>query len=105
MCAEADHVGWPQTNEGNVMRKIIMTVAAMAMLAVPTVAMASGGPTTGPESGPGCFGNWRAGSVQALQAGTIPGYESYDNAGKLLSERAQGDLGMQAWVGIDKSYC
>jgi hypothetical protein len=30
------------------------------------IAAAAGGPTTGPVAGPGCFGNWRAGSVQWL---------------------------------------
>lgn len=27
---------------------------------------AAGGPTPGPVLGPGCFGNWRAGSVQLI---------------------------------------
>jgi hypothetical protein len=38
--AEADHVGWPLTNEGSVMRKLIIIAASLAALAVPTAAMA-----------------------------------------------------------------
>lgn len=52
------------------MKKIIaasVSVATLGLtLAVPAVTFADGGPTTGPVAGPGCFGNWRAGSVQYL---------------------------------------
>jgi hypothetical protein len=44
------------------MRKLIITAASIAALTVPAVTMAT--PTSGPEPGPGCFGKWRAGSVQ-----------------------------------------
>ena len=42
------------------------------------------GPTTGPAQGPGCFGNWRAGSVQAIDA-------SGKNAGKDYFSQRAGD--------------
>lgn len=49
------------------MKKFVVTgLAAAAMFASVMPAFAAGGPTTGPEAGPGCFGNWRAGSVQWL---------------------------------------
>lgn len=42
-------------------------------------------PTSGPVAGPGCFGQWRAGSVQDIN-GHAPGT---DNAGSLyFSQRA-----------------
>jgi hypothetical protein len=44
------------------MRKLIITAASLAALAIPAVTMAT--PTPGPVPGPGCFGKWRAGSVQ-----------------------------------------
>ena len=47
---------------GEAMRKLIITAASVAALAVPAVTMAT--PTPGPVPGPGCFGKWRAGSVQ-----------------------------------------
>ncbi len=57
--------------------------AIVAGFAIPAFAM--GGPTTVPVPGPGCFGNWRAGSVQAID-GHAPGR---DNAGTLyFSDRA-----------------
>lgn len=40
--------------------------AAIMLSSVAGAALAAGGPTEGPEAGPGCFGNWRAGSVQWL---------------------------------------
>ena len=49
-------------------KKIVFGAATGALmlgyLAIP--AFADGGPTVGPVAGPGCFGNWRAGSVQWL---------------------------------------
>lgn len=55
-------------------KKIVATgIAAAAILTSAIPAFAAGGPTTGPVAGPGCFGNWRAGSVQALnEAGYGP---------------------------------
>ena len=49
-------------------KKILIGTAASAVLfgSIATAAFASGGPTPGPVAGPGCFGNWRAGSVQWL---------------------------------------
>jgi hypothetical protein len=72
------------------MRKIItiaMFVAMLAILAVPTAAMAA--PTSGPEAGPGCFGQWRAGSVQLVNEtnGGVYGM-NVKNAGKIFSDRA-----------------
>jgi hypothetical protein len=48
------------------MKKMLGVIAAVfAALALAGVASANG-PTNGPEPGPGCFGLWRAGSVQWL---------------------------------------
>jgi hypothetical protein len=41
MDAEADHVGWPQTNEREVMRKLIIIAGAVAALAAPSAALAA----------------------------------------------------------------
>lgn len=50
-----------------------MLTIAITSLALGGVAAAGSGPTAGPEAGPGCFGRWRAGSVQALnEAGLGP---------------------------------
>jgi len=64
-----------------------------------TIALASAsaafaqGPTPGPEAGPGCFGRWRAGSVQDIN-GHAPGT---DNAGVLyFSERAGDNAAINA---------
>jgi hypothetical protein len=56
--------------------------AACAIAALAFTAAASAAPTPGPVGGPGCFGQWRAGSVIAL---TEAGY----TVGKdFFSERA-----------------
>ncbi len=49
-------------------KKYAIAAASAALLVSLTgiAAFAAGGPTTGPVGGPGCFGNWRAGSVQAI---------------------------------------
>jgi hypothetical protein len=61
------------------MKKAFVLTCATFALAAPTAAIAA--PTTGPEAGPGCFGQWRAGSVQAIdQAG--------GNAGQIFASRA-----------------
>lgn len=40
--------------------------------------LAGSGPTTGPEAGPGCFGRWRAGSVQLInETGLGPAGRNY----------------------------
>jgi hypothetical protein len=66
------------------MKKLTMSIIAAAALAAPAAAFAAGGPTPGPEAGPGCFGNWRAGSVQVIdQAGA--------NAGKDYFSQRKGD--------------
>ena len=46
------------------MKRIIVLMVAVTSLTLGGVAYAGSGPTTGPEAGPGCFGKWRAGSVQ-----------------------------------------
>jgi hypothetical protein len=88
MCAEADHVGWPQTNEGKVMRKLIIIAASLAALAVPTAAMASA-PNT-----PGGFGTERASNIQQFHTG-----DGFGNWGSYASDRA-GDNGTinQDWM-------
>ena len=52
------------------MKKMIATCGAVLALAV-TGAAAAQGPTAGPEAGNGCFGKWRAGSVQAINEGGL----------------------------------
>jgi hypothetical protein len=53
------------------MKRIIVLTIALASFALGGVASAE--PTSGPEAGPGCFGQWRAGSVQDLnEAGLGP---------------------------------
>ena len=65
--------------------------AACALAALSPVLAA--GPTAGPEAGPGCFGRWRAGSVQIIN-GHAPGT---DNAGALyFSERASDNSTINA---------
>jgi hypothetical protein len=49
--------------EGTLKRIIVLTIAVTSLA---LGGLASAEPTTGPEPGPGCFGQWRAGSVQAL---------------------------------------
>jgi hypothetical protein len=44
------------------MKRVAALAALVASLALAGIASAA--PTTGPEPGPGCFGQWRAGSVQ-----------------------------------------
>ena len=62
---------------------VLATAGIIGSMAVP--ALAAGGPTSGPVSGPGCFGKWRAGSVQDIN-GHAPGT---DNAGGVyFSDRA-----------------
>ncbi len=46
------------------MKRIIVLAIVVTSFALGGVAAAGSGPTTGPEAGPGCFGKWRAGSVQ-----------------------------------------
>ena len=46
------------------MKRIIVLTIAVASFALGGVASAE--PTSGPEAGPGCFGQWRAGSVQDI---------------------------------------
>jgi len=80
------------------MRKFAGTSVVLLALAVSGVAAASGGPTARPEAGPGCFGNWRAGSVQAInEAGLGPAGKNYfavragDNASINAANRATCD--------------
>jgi hypothetical protein len=47
-------------------KRILVLSIAVISLALGGVASAGSGPTPGPEEGPGCFGKWRAGSVQAI---------------------------------------
>ena len=51
--------------EGEDVKRIIVLTAVISF-ALGGVAYAGSGPTTGPEEGPGCFGKWRAGSVQVI---------------------------------------
>ncbi|HEY8806285.1 MAG TPA: hypothetical protein VIN70_01700 [Candidatus Limnocylindria bacterium] len=48
------------------MKRIILLAITITTFALGGVAVAGSGPTSGPEAGPGCFGRWRAGSVQAI---------------------------------------
>lgn len=48
------------------MRRLIVLTIAVTSLALGGVAYAGSGPTPTPEAGPGCFGLWRAGSVQVI---------------------------------------
>jgi hypothetical protein len=70
-------------------KKVLFTTGTVAIMfgSMIAPAFASGGPTPGPEAGPGCFGNWRAGSVQVIN-GTAPGT---DNAGALYFSQRAGD--------------
>jgi hypothetical protein len=51
------------------MRKLIIITGALVALAIPSAAMAAGGPTTqnpypaDPQPGNSAFGNWRAGTA------------------------------------------
>lgn len=47
------------------MKRLIAATVVLASLALGNAALANG-PTPGPEPGPGCFGKWRAGSVQFI---------------------------------------
>lgn len=48
------------------MKRVISLAVIVASFALGGVALADTPLTTGPVPGPGCFGLWRAGSVQAL---------------------------------------
>jgi hypothetical protein len=65
------------------MKKLIVLTIALSSFAFGSVASAGSGPTPGPEPGPGCFGKWRAGSVQVInETGLGPAGLNY------FSERA-----------------
>jgi ABC-type sugar transport system substrate-binding protein len=72
-------------------KRFTLVFAAAAALALPSGALAAGGPTTGPvpdQPGNSCFGNWRAGSVQQInELNTATG----DNAGSLYFSQRKGD--------------
>ena len=95
------------------MRKVISVALMAAALAVPATAIAAPGNGNGagqpdkiaaPQPGPGCFGQWRSASMQALKAGDLPGFEQYKNGGALISERAQAGL-MPAYQAADHATC
>jgi hypothetical protein len=65
-------------------KRLLVTLISMLTLAFAGVAYAAGGPTPGPEAGPGCFGNWRAGSVQVID-------QNGGNAGKDYFSQRKGD--------------
>jgi|GEM_PF-2871454 len=66
-------------------KKYFAGVAAVVTMTGAMAAPAFAAPTPGPVAGPGCFGNWRAGSVQAIN-GHAPGT---NNAGaQYFSDRA-----------------
>jgi hypothetical protein len=48
------------------MKRIFVLTLAVTSFALGGIASAGSGPTTGAEAGPGCFGKWRAGSVQLI---------------------------------------
>ena len=75
------------------MKRIIVLTVAIASLAFGGAASAE--PTTGPEAGPGCFGQWRAGSVQQInESGLGPAGKNFfavragDNASINADNRA-----------------
>lgn len=74
------------------MKRIIVLTIAVASFALGGVASAE--PTSGPEAGPGCFGQWRAGSVQDINgssagpAGQIFAFRAGDNSTINASNRA-----------------
>jgi hypothetical protein len=75
------------------MRKLIIIASAVAALAVPSAAMAAGGPTTGPvqgEPGNSAFGNWRAGTADG------PGFASW--------QHGEGWLGADATMADYNAY-
>ena len=60
------------------MKRIIVLAIVVTSFALGGLAAAGSGPTTGPEAGPGCFGNWRAGSVQLInESGLGPAGRNY----------------------------
>ncbi len=64
---------------------IAASAAALLLASIAGVsAFAAGGPTPGPVAGPGCFGNWRAGSVQVID-------QNGGNAGKDYFSQRAGD--------------
>lgn len=64
------------------MRRLIVLTVAVTSLALGGVAYAGSGPTPTPEAGPGCFGLWRAGSVQVINASAA------GPAGLIFADRA-----------------
>ena len=73
---------WSNEERRVYMKRIIALTIAVASFALGSVASAE--PTTGPEAGPGCFGQWRAGSVQQInESGIGPAGRNYfaDRAG------------------------
>lgn len=104
------------------MRSFIIAGAMFIGLLVPSIAAAAPqgytlngfGPDKTTVGQPGCFGQWRAASGQAIKqqtgayAGLIVNGEAADNLGDVLSERAQGDFQSHPNLmnGTDKSvYC
>jgi hypothetical protein len=74
-----------QRVKSNAKKYLLGATTAIVMAGgVSLPAFAAGGPTTGPVPGPGCFGNWRAGSVQAIKA-------SGGNAGTQYFSQRAGD--------------
>jgi hypothetical protein len=60
------------------MKRIIVLTIVVTSFALGGVASAGSGPTTGPEAGPGCFGKWRAGSVQLInETGAGPAGQNF----------------------------
>jgi hypothetical protein len=69
-------------------RKFIVALSAIAVLAVPSAAMAAGGPVNGPvadQPGASCFGNWRAGAAQYYNANGT-------SVGDVVRARAQAGI-------------
>ena len=82
----------------NTKKYIYSTLAAFTLLGGATGA-AYAMPTPGPVPGPGCFGQWRAGSVQVINQASAP----TDNAGaRYFSERAGSNATQNV---TDKASC
>lgn len=73
-------------NAASKTKKIIIGALSAAAVAggLSMTAIASAAPTPGPVAGPGCFGQWRAGSVQVVN-------NSGQNAGKDYFSQRAGD--------------
>ena len=65
------------------MKRSILSATLILACALPAGAMAR--PTAGPEAGPGCFGQWRAGSIAVQRE------QSDENSGQAYFSQRKGD--------------